>query len=229
MQVTERKIISDVRVAMDENAKITAFTGDDGTVVDTGTLEMEDIIRSKIADGVNAIRKVAPLKLLEATRMTSEASVAEHNLVVKWLDEGKGIGEAELPDDFLRLVMFKMSDWTHAATTPIAVDTALYHQQFSEWKGVRGNPSRPNIAIAADTATGKNVIQFFSCDSTTATAELVYIKRFSLEENTVATFYKIESAAYRAIILKTAALVAATYSNIDLMNLLNAMAQEAIG
>ena len=73
------------------------------------------------------------------------------------------------------------------------------------------------------------MIQFFSCDSTTATAELVYIKRFSLEENTVATFYKIESAAYRAIILKTAALVAATYSNIDLMNLLNAMAQEAIG
>ena len=221
MQVEESKIIADVKTAIDENTKILSISGE---TFDTDTLEMEDIVKSKIVDAVNSVRNIAPLSMLDLTRKASGTDWA-----ITWIDEDKCIGQIPLPDDYLKLVMFKMSDWAHAATTPIAADSALYHQQFSEWKGVRGNPSRPNIAIAADTATGKNVIQFFSCDSTTATAELVYIKRFSLEENTVATFYKIESAAYRAIILKTAALVATIYSNIDLMNLLNAMAQEAIG
>lgn len=220
MQVTESTIISDVRVAMDENTAVTAFTDGDGTAIDTDTLEMEEIIKSKIADGVNAVRKAAPLSMLDLTRKASG-----DDWPVTWIDEDKCIGEVELPDDYLRLVMFKMSDWAHAATTPIAADTALYHQQFSEWKGVRGNPSRPNIAIAADTATGKDVIQFFSCDSTEATAELTYIKRCTGSTGSSES-YEIEGPIYRAVVLKIAALVAATYANGDLTQLLNQMAQE---
>ena len=223
MLVAESTIISDVRVAMDENTAITAFTDSDGTVIDTDTLEMEEIIKSKIADGVNAVRKAAPLSMLDLTRKASG-----EDWPVTWLDEDKCIGEVEVPDDYLRLVMFKMSDWTHAATTPIAADTALYHQQFSEWKGVRGNPSRPNIAIAADTATGKDVLQFFSCDSTEATAEMVYIKRCTGRAGSSGS-YEIEEPIYRAVVLKIASLVAATYANSDLAQLLNQMAQEALG
>lgn len=226
MQVAESTIISDVRVAMDENTAITAFTDSDGTVIDTDTLEMEEIIKSKIADGVNAVRKAAPLSMLDLTRKASG-----EDWPVTWIDDDKCIGEVEIPEDYLKLVMFKMSDWAHAATTPIAADTALYHQQFSEWKGVRGNPSRPNIAIAADTTTGKDVIQFFSCDSTEATAELTYIKRCpgstGSSENTGS--YEIEAPIYRAMVLKVASLVAATYANGDLAQLLNQMAQEALG
>lgn len=223
MLVAESTIINDVRVAMDENTAITAFTDSDGTVIDTDTLEMEEIIKSKIADGVNAVRKVAPLSMLDLTRKASGT-----DWPVKWIDEDKCIGEVDIPEDYLRLVMFKMSDWAHAATTPIAADTALYHQQFSECKGVRGNPSRPNIAIAADTTTGKDVIQFFSCDSTEATAELTYIKRFTGSTGSAGS-YEIEAPIYRAVVLKVASLVAATYANGDLMNLLNQMAQEALG
>lgn len=225
MLIAESTIISDVRVAMDENTAITAFTDGDGTVIDTYTLEMEEIIKSKIADGVNAVRKVAPLSMLDLTRKTSG-----EDWPVTWIDEGKCIGEVELPEDYLRLVMFKMSDWAHAATTPIAADTALYHQQFSERKGVRGNPSKPNIAIAADTSTGKDVIQIFSCDSTEATAEILYIRRCDgrtgSTENTGS--YEIEEPIYRAVVLKVASLVAATYANGELAQLLSTMAQEAL-
>ena len=225
MQVAESTIISDVRVAMDENTAITAFTDSDGTVIDTDTLEMEEIIKSKIADGVNAVRKAAPLSMLDLTRKASG-----EDWPVTWIDEGKCIGEVELPEDYLRLVMFKMSDWAHAVTTSIAADTSLYHQQFSEWKGVRGNPSRPNIAIAADTTTGKDVIQFFSCDSTEATAEMVYIKRCDGSTGSSGNTgnYEIEKPIYRAVVLKIASLVAATYANSDLAQLLNTMAQEAL-
>ena len=225
MQVSEATIIKDVRVAIDENTSIAPFIDSDGNTFDPDTLEMEEIIKSKIADGVNAMRSVAPLPMLEPTRMASGESWP-----VTWIDEEKMIGQTPLPDDYLRMVMFKMSDWAHATTTPIAADSALYHQQFSRWKGVRGNPSRPNIAIATDTATGKNVIQFFSCDSTEATAELAYIKRCDKpnEPDEPNATYEIEQGIYRAVVLKTAALVAATYVNTDMMNLMNTLAQEEI-
>lgn len=225
MQVSEATIIRDVRVAMDENTSVAPFTDSDGNTFDPDTLEMEEIIKSKIADGVNAVRSVAPLSKLEPARMASGESRP-----IKWIDEEKMIGEVPLPDDYLRMVLFKMSDWTHAVTTTIAVDSALYHQMSSRWKGVRGNPSRPNIAIATDTSTGKNVIQFFSCDSTEATAELAYIKRCDKpnEPDEPNTTYEIEQGIYRAVVLKTAALVAATYGNADMMNLMNTLAQKEI-
>lgn len=240
MQVSEATIIKDVRVAMDENTSVAPFTDSDGNTFDPDTLEMEEIIKSKIADGVNAVRSVAPLSKLEPASIKSG-----EGWPVTWIDGEKMIGEVPLPDDYLRMVMFKMSDWAHAATTPIAADSALYHQQFSKWKGVRGNPSRPNIAIATDTATGKNVLQFFSCDSTEATAELAYIKRCDGPSNQIEIdsaeskeigsptrpslhMYEIEKAIYRAVVLKIAALVAAAYANGDMMNLMNTLAQEVI-
>ena len=225
MQVSEATIIKDVRVAVDENTSVAPFTDGDGNTFDPDTLEMEEIIKSKIADGVNAVRKTAPLSMLESARLASGGSWP-----VTWIDEEKMIGEVPLPDDYLRMVMFKMSDWAHAATMPIAAGSALYHQQFSEWKGVRGNPSRPNIAIATDTSTGRNVIQFFSCDSTDATAELTYIKRCDKpnEPDEPNTMYEIEQGIYRAVVLRTAALVAAAYGNADMMNLMNTLAQEVI-
>lgn len=220
MRYAESTIIKDVRVAIDENAAITPVAGADGTALDTDTLEMEDIIRSKITDAVNAVRKAAPLPLLELTRKASGT-----DWPVTWTDEDKGIGEVAVPDDYLKLAMFKMSDWAHAVTTPVQADSALYHQQFSGWKGVRGNPSRPDIAIVTDMTTGRSVIQFFSCDSTAATAELTYVKRCDGADG---GGYDIEAAIYRAVVMKTAALVAATYGSGDLTSLLNTLAQENI-
>lgn len=229
MQVSEATIIRDVRVAIDENTKITPFTDDDGNVVDTATLEMEDIIKSKITDGINAVRKIAPLQYLEPARKASG-----EDWPVTWTDEEKGTGEVTLPDDYLRMVMFKMSDWAHAVTVLISPESAMYHQQFSDIRGVRGNASRPVAALGTDMATGKKVIQFFSCNSTDAKAELTYIIRCdgstgsteSSENTESAGTYEVERGVYRAVILKIASLVAATYGNGDVMNLMNGLAQE---
>lgn len=224
LQVAESRIITDVRVAIDENTTVAAFTDAEGNTFDPDTLEMEEIIKSKIADGVNEVRMIAHISMLESTR-----SVSGTDLTVTWTDEEKGIGHIALPDDYLRLVMFKMSDWAHAVSVAVSPDSPLYHQQFSEWKGVRGNPSRPVIAFATDMETGKAVLQFFSCDNTEAKAELTYIQRSERQESDDGTVsYEIENAVYRPVVLKTAALVAATYSNVDMVNLLNQLVQEML-
>ncbi len=227
LQVAESRIITDVRVAIDENTTVAAFTDAEGNTFDPDTLEMEEIIKSKIADGVNEVRMIAHISMLESTR-----SVSGTDMTVVWTDEVKGIGEVALPSDYLKLVMFKMSDWAHAVSVAISPDSPLYHQQFSRWKGVRGNPSRPVIAFATSMQTGKSVIQFFSCDSTEATAEMTYIKRcqgsISDDEHEEA-YYEIENPIYRAVVLKTASLVAAAYGNTDMMSLLNNMALQETG
>ena len=224
MQVSEATIIKDVRVAIDENTSVTPFTDESGNIFDPDTLEMEEIIKSKIPDGINAVRAAAPISMLAPARKASGT-----DLTVTWTDEEKGIGHIALPDDYLRLVMFKMSDWAHAVSVAVSPDSPLYHQQFSEWKGVRGNPSRPVIAFATDMETGEAVLQFFSCDNTEAKAELTYIQRSERQESDDGTVsYEIENAVYRPVLLKTAALVAATYSNADMVNLLNQLAQEML-
>ena len=81
-------------------------------------------------------------------------------------------------------------------------------------------------AIAADTATGDKVIQFFSCDSTDATASLTYVRR--TDGRPESGSYDIEEPLYRAVVLKTAALTAQTYGNTAAADILGTMATELI-
>lgn len=209
-------LIADVRTAIDENTSIAAFTDSGGNIVDTDTLEMEDIIRSKVIDGINAVHRVAPLDMLELSSSFP---------TVMWTNKNKGIGYVRLPSDFLRLGLFKMTDWAFGVSEALSPLSEAYRQQFSEWCGVRGNPLRPVIAISADSGAGRSILQFFSCASTNATAELMYVKALTEE----AERYEVEAQLYRAIVLKTAALTASAYTNADVMKMLNSLCNEQLG
>lgn len=211
---SEDTIVKDVRTAIDENTSYNAFTDTSGNILDTDTLEMDEIIRSKVADGLNAVRLQSPLSVLELTVASPE---------VTWLDESKCIGRVTMPADYLRLGIFKMSDWVMGVSECISVASPLYRQQFAEWKGVRGNPSRPVVAVSAETTNGCTALEFFSCDSTEATATLLYVTRTHKS-----TTYSIEKAIYRAVVLKIGALVMESYSNIEQAQQLNALSMEQI-
>ena len=222
MQYSEDTIVRDVRVAFDENTEVSSFAGSDGSTFDSDTLEMEDIIRSKICDAINTVRASAPLSLLAMTHIQSG-----QEWPITWIDEEKGIGELPLPEDCLRIAMFKMSDWAYGVTAAISPGSTLYSQQFSRWQGVRGNPSRPQIAVSAGMPTGGSVVQFFSCAGTGATARMSYIKRISGRPESGS--YEIEEQIYRPVVLKTASLVAMTYGNSDMAGILGAMSGELMG
>lgn len=216
MQATKEAIIKDVRIAIDENAATTPFTDESGLITDSTTLEMDDIIGSKIADGINAVRLYAPLSKL---RPNSTVDVAP-----QWIDETKFIGQIPLPDDYLRFVSFRMSDWLYAVSNYITPDSSFYAMQFSKYKGVRGSASRPVVALSTDAQGGRKVIQFFSSESTSAKATFVYIPR----EDDIDGPFEIEDEIYRAVVLKIASLVALTYLNGDMAKALNEMSVEQL-
>lgn len=210
---SEDTVVRDVRIAIDENTETAAFKDAAGMTYDTDTLEMEEIVKSKIPDAVNAVRMAAPLGLLEPERTQPQ---------VTWDDGRTGTGRVTLPSDFLRLALFRMSDWQYGVSS--VSSPAYYRQMFSAFAGCRGNPARPAVFIVPDGGTGDTVLQFFSCDSTDAAAELLYVRRASASGS-----YQIEESVYRAVVLKSAALVMAAYSSVDMMRLLNAMCGEQLG
>jgi hypothetical protein len=155
MVVQAEKMAKDVRIAIDlnHNSRPLLLEGDIDTV------GIDDIIYAKLTDAVRMVEMEAPLNLLEQGHPFGE------NVV--WGDDGKGW--MILPGDFMRLVVFKMSDWRHPVSEAIGQDDPKYSRQWSKWKGICGNPEKPVVAIV-NRAEG-NVLEFFSCKDNTATVD----------------------------------------------------------
>lgn len=60
--------------------------------------------------------------------------------------EGHGMAVMPLPDDCMRLIDVKLSDWRRPATI-ITADNPIYLLQSSPFEGVRGNPENPVAAV----------------------------------------------------------------------------------
>ena len=96
-------------------------------LIDTGdidTLSMNDIIGSKIDDAARYVLLNAPLHLLDVGSNFGDTLYWEKTA-------GIGSGYVLLPNDYLRLLVFQMTDWerpVYAVTTPAA---PAYNMQYS--------------------------------------------------------------------------------------------------
>lgn len=193
------KILQDVRVCLDENSVDTSLIAD----ADEDTLRLEDIIKSKILDAVERVHCEAPYYKLEQG----------HNLVedptsLYWGE--KESGWVLLPDDFMRLVVFKMSDWERAVYNVITPEDPKYAMQRSRVKGLRGTTQRPVCALCVR-PEGK-VLEFYSCKSEGATvSQGVYIPypEIVLDEQDEEGV-DISERCYTSVVYEISALVSVT-------------------
>lgn len=190
-------IVRDVKVVLDENMSSEELLA----LEDIETLSMEDIIESKVVEAVRRVESVAPINMLESG----------HNLIDSLFWNGDGSGFVVLPDDFMRLMAFKMSDWERVVTDAITVDDPMYAKQSSRYKGIRGNKQKPVCAIV-NRPEGR-VLEFYSCDNESATMEMgVYRPYPKIDE------YKgveISERCYMAVVYVIGALTLMTYGATD--------------
>lgn len=137
-----------VRVVLDKNA-VSAQLQD---LVDTDTLNVNEIIEASIPRAVRNVHMIAPIDFLEYGHDIGSG--------LYWDKNGKS-GWVLLPDDFMRLIVFEMSDWERPVYEPITPEDPLYAQQKSRWGGIRGNAERPVCALCMR-PEGK-VLEFYSC------------------------------------------------------------------
>lgn len=191
------EIAHDVRIAIDQNMTSEQLLATE----DIETLSLEEIIRSKIVEGVRQVEISAPVHYLEEGHDFGDA--------VYWGDQESGW--VLLPDDFMRLIAFRMSDWERTVYAAISVDDPLYAKQSSRYKGIRGNVQKP-VCVIAMRPEGK-VLEFYSCKS-----EDAYVRRGQYLPYPVIDpegGIDICERCYTAVVYTIAALVLTTYGESD--------------
>ncbi|MDE5868807.1 MAG: hypothetical protein K2H18_01120 [Muribaculaceae bacterium] len=199
MIYSAEEMIRDVRVAIDMNC------GEDrlAAVSDEDTLRLDELIYSKIEEAARIVLMDAPARLLES----GHDLVNDDGSNFYMGDDGKGF--VILPDNFLRLVSFRMSDWNRTVYEPITAADPLYARQSSRWKGICGNPERPVCALVR--RSEGLVLEFFSCrdeEATVAQACYVPVPRIDQDGR-----IDVAEGCYRAAVYKAAALTLGSYGD----------------
>lgn len=190
-------IVRDVRIAIDENATSKALFAEG----DTETLTLDEIIKSKIADSVRKVEMEAPARLLDSGENFGDSGVYWNANLSGWII---------LPDDFMRMLVFRMSDWERSVYDTVDEGSEAYALQSSPFKGIRGNPQKPVCAITLR-AEGR-VLEFFSCDSKYATIQqAVYLSQPRIEDGGI----HICEKCYSSIVYRIAAMTEQTFGNTD--------------
>ncbi|MBR4040812.1 MAG: hypothetical protein IKJ09_00660 [Bacteroidaceae bacterium] len=160
MRYSTDDILREVRIAIDENGSSDQLS----TLDDITTLAIDEIIMTKIADAARIVESNAPIHLLGRGESFSTSISWETRV-------GNGSGSTQLPDDFMRLISFQMSDWRRAVSIAISEDDDLYQLQSSRYPGIRGCPQNPVVAIVRQPIG--LVLEFYSCTS----GDRCYVKR----------------------------------------------------
>lgn len=193
-------MVRDVRVCIDQNMVC------DSLVVSTDieTLSLDDIIRSKVLPAVRMVEMTAPVHLLENGHNFVDDD-GKANDVIFW---GKDCsGSVLLPDDFMRLTVFEMSDWERPVFEALSPSDSAYSLQRSSIVGVRGNWQRPVCAIV--TRPEGKVLEFYRCKSEDATvSRAVYLPYPSIDKT---GGVDLPERCHDSIVHMCAGLVLATY------------------
>ena len=205
-----KDILRDVRIAIDENKTNEQLIEDE----DIDTLMLDDIIRSKIVESVRRTITNAPIHLLDGGVPFGDA--------VYWRNQYSGW--VMLPEDFMRLMIFKMSDWERPVYEPITAGDSQYQLQFSRYKGLRGNPQKPVVAIVS--RTEGRVLELYSCKDDTATVEqALYIPLPYIDED---GGIMIPERCYTSAIYQIAALVLATIGQKDFSSVMTDLSKQLL-
>lgn len=203
-------IMRDVRVCLDQNMTSEQLlqTGD------IDTLSLDDIVRSKILEAVVRVHTVAPTHLLEAGHNFGDA--------IFWGDLESGW--VLLPHDFLRLIVFEMSDWERAVFNAITPEAPEYALQRQRVKALRGTTQRP-VCVLTTRPEGR-ALEFYSCKS-----EDAYVRRGQYLPYPVIDDeggIDISERCYTAVVYAAASLVSLTLGEADKASALSELSNSAL-
>ncbi len=207
-----RDIVRDVKVAIDQNAE----SGELAVLRDPETLELDELIGSKVEEAAGMVMAVAPVHVLDTA--LSDFSTEDLFWNAEVSPGATRSARVVLPDDFLRLVRFRMSDWERPVTEVITPEDPVYARQFSRFGGLRGCPQKPVCAVSRQSSG--IVMEIFSCrDDRAEVADALYVRIPRVDRD---GGIDIPERCYRAMVYQTAAL---TLSSLGDGNLASVMGE----
>lgn len=193
-------IVSDVRIAINENASSSGALD-----IDIDNLELEEIIKQKILDAIQLVNETAPTYLIDGKKIGATP-----------IKNQDGSGYIVLPDDFMRLVIFRMDGWKRPVTSAMQDSSPDYILQKNKY--VRGGIDKPKCAITTD-ANGKKILEYYSLPGSVSGHIIsvgFYIPYPSITNNQT----EISDKLYRAVIYVTASLTMTALEKTEYANYL---------
>lgn len=213
MNYSVQDVIKDVRKALDENEVNDQLIG----FSDINTLMMNEIISNKIVDAVSSVEKSAPIYLLDSGKPFANS--------LGWKQAvGIGMGYTILPDDFMRLLTFQMSDWSRPVNNIITEDSPLYTMQSSRYPGIKGGPQKPICAFVLYPVG--YVLEFYSCvmGKGVTVKRARYLPYPSIKNEII----EICEKCYRSVVYYLAALVCSSYGSKEQADLLFSISKDLL-
>ncbi len=171
----------------------------------------EQLIISRINDALRLVASQAPVTMLGNGKAFADTVGWESRV-------GYGAGYVVLPDDFFRLITFRMSDWQVAVTETITSDNPLYLRQQSRWSGLRGTPQNPVVAIVQGDVG--RVLEFYCCNSgpsvSVRQARYFPLPQYDVQSGAEDVEVEVPSLLESAFLCRLASLTADTLGQADL-------------
>lgn len=174
----------EIRVAIDMNNTSNTILA----TSDIDTLTLDEIIESKIEDAARIVEVNAPAYLLVGDAVSSFTSANKAS-------DGKldGVFSVTLPDNFLRLLRFRMTSWQAAISTAITDADPQYLILRNRFLGIRGNVEKPAAAIVMG-STGPKLEVYSSSSSSDTIAEAAYLARPVVSDGSITISGNLKSA-----------------------------------
>lgn len=142
------------------------FTGGDNL----GELKpVYDYVDEQLPIAANEVLLSVPIHKLFPTTLTSVTPTSNQD----------GTGVIELPDDYLRLALLQMKEWSVPVHIAISADHPLYKQQFNKY--TRGHQNKPVVVYSNNGS--KQYLEYYSVSNDHTVKTLSYIKKFSPNDN----------------------------------------------
>ena len=142
------------------------FTGGDNL----GELKpVYDYVDEQLPIAANEVLLSVPIHKLFPTTLTSVTPTSNQD----------GTGVIELPDDYLRLALLQMKEWSVPVHIAISADHPLYKHQFNKY--TRGHQNKPVVVYSNNGS--KQYLEYYSVSNDHTVKTLSYIKKFSPNDN----------------------------------------------
>ena len=136
---------------------------------DLGELKpIYDYVDEQLPIAANEVLLYAPIHKLSAT----QADVSGINTL-----NANGVCTITLPDDYLRLVKVKLTEWSTPVSIPISVDHPLYRQQHIKY--TRGHQDKPVVAYVE--VGSEKQLECYSYTKISTVESLWYIQKFDVK------------------------------------------------
>lgn len=141
---------------------------------ESGEIINTSLVEEKLDDSTLTTLKKLPVHLCMPLPMTAGTEGADIDEGTP-ISTGSLIGKVVLPDDFLKLAVFKMTEWERPVIKPITEDNPKYNLQQNEY--TRGGVSKPVVVIKNDANTGKKILEYYTVKTSHAIETATYVKK----------------------------------------------------